>query len=1487
MKSISLLVMGLFFVGSTIAQSDPSTLKKTPIHTSTPLTNTTLNVQPLGTDPGTMNHSCGSHSLNEQHYSDRGILNEYNLSYQQSTSHVVVPPIAKTPGVNTISVIFHVVHNPNNPAENVSNAAIMAVFNEIQQDFSQSNPDIGGARTGLGFNPADANINFCLATQTPTGVPLAEPGVVRVSTTEDWYNSNGGEENKMKSAATGGSTIWNRNNYLNIWICDISNGASSGTAGYAYRPTTSFLPGSTIDGIVIDYNLGVNNEHVTSHEIGHYLGLDHTWGGSGGCGNDDGFADTPSTAGPSFNYAGSCSGSQSTCSGIQTQYENFMDYANCTCMFTQDQADYMLVILNGIRSSLLSSPGCDPVNAPPVVNFIADIADPIVIPVGGSVNFTDQSTNAPTSWLWNFGGGAANSTAQNPSITFNTPGTYDVTLDATNAYGTGTLTKTAHVQVVTPATGTACDTLRNWDPSQSFTYYNVPPTNGAWGYIPGHGHLDLYGNGSSVEDVLQLVEQFSYAGVAEVRRVRLPIFIVQDVAPVGGSVQFKVYDDDNGANPGTVLASETVLLSDLTANAYNEIDFSTPASVSGTFFVGVELQYGAAQDTVLFGLTNTASGATPSFFMEMETYGWLNSGLLGLTESIVMDVMLSNGASPVADVTLSDTLVCVGGDIIANGSNSTNTTNYFWYQTDNPITTIINTSNSSAPTFNFPTAGNYGLILFADGSCQTDTYVQEITVAPAVAATVTPTATTCGNNNGQITITSPTGGNTPNYEYSLDGVNYTSTTTYSNLPSGNYTVYVRTGEDNCETTYPVTVGASTPFAATISPNTSICSGASATITAGGGVSYQWYDGATTLGTTPSISVSPASTTQFECVVTDGSGCQSTVYTTVNVSAVPAAPTITPSGSTTICSGSSLDLTSSSAVNNTWNTAETDQTITVNSSGTYSVTYTNAQGCVSAQASIVVTVNPTPTIAAGTVVNPTTCSTTTGSIQVTGSGTGVVSWTGTATGTSGSVTLPFTIPSLAAGSYNITFVDATGCTSNTLNQALTDPTPPATPTITPSGPLTFCAGGSVTLTSSETSGNLWSNGASTNSIVVNTGGTYSVTYTNGSGCSASSSAVVVVVNNNPATPTVTPSGSTTFCDGGSVVLTSSQSNNNVWSNAATTNAITVSTGGNYSVTYTNANGCSSTSAPVTVTVNSLPATPAISANGPVTFCEGGSVDLTSDATSGNTWSNAATTQSITVNTAGTYTVSVTDGNGCSSGTSNSITVTVNTNPTVSAGVDQTVCEGESVTLTASGASTYVWDNSVVDGVAFTPSSGTTTYTVVGTDANGCSNSSSVDVTANALPTVAVGNFPVICINHPNYVLVEGTPAGGTYSGTGITAGSFDPATGIGTYTVTYEYTDGNGCSNTATNDLTVDGCAGIEDQAKLDLLVFPNPTKEAFTISLDGDFTYTITDMQGKVIAKDKGHNSVQVNTSTFSDGVYFLEVATAATTEVIKITKQD
>ncbi len=1443
-------------------------------------------------------HVCRSHELNEAHYQSRGILQQFNQDYLQGASNAENASLLETSGTNEISIIFHVVYN--NASENVSNAAIMNVYNDLVEDFLLLNSDAANARTGAPFNyvPANPNINFCLATQDPSGNPLPEVGVTRTFTNEVWYDSNNGEENKMKSSATGGADIWNRNNYLNVWICDISNGATSGVAGYAYRPTTSYLPSASIDGIVIDYNLGVNNDNILTHEVGHYLGLDHTWGGSGGCGNDDGFNDTPITAGPSSSYPGSCGGTQQTCSGTYTQYENYMDYSNCTVMFTQAQANYMLTILQGIRSSLLLSPGCDPTNTPPNSAFTSLPAgpSPVVIPVNGSVDFFDASTNVPTGWNWTISGtqgtdwnyiGGTSGTSQDPQVEFYTPGLYDISLAASNSYGTDATpaSEIGYVQVVSPATGTACDTLRNYHVDSSWFIYGAGTTNGAWGVIPSHNAIDLYGNGSSVENTLQYAEYFNYTGTAEVRRIRLPIF--QADAGTPGTVEFRIYQNGTSA-PGTVIASETVNIADLTLNAWNEIDFTTPATVTGPFWAGVELNYGTPQDTVLMVLTDSDPSGTSGFHMEMDTYGWLDATLLGITESLVMDVLLSNGPAPVASYTISDTLLCDGGSVTVNGSGSTNVTNYYWYLTDDPVTTIIDESGAPSNTYSPMTAGDYLVFLFADGSCMTDAATaQSITVNPTISATVTPTGTTCGNNNGQIDITGVTGGDPATYEYSLDGINYVSTSTFTGLPSGTYDVYVRSEGDNCEAVYSVTVNSSTSFTAGVSANSSVCPGGSATITASGGTTYQWFDGATSIAATASTTVTPAATTQYSCVVTDGAGCQSTVFTTVSLYNAPTTPTISASGSTTICSGTSVDLTSSYPTGNSWSTAETSSTITVNSSGSYSVTYTDGNGCTSTSAPTVVTVVASPTISSGAgTSDPTACASSTGSIQVSGSGSGDISWTGTTTGNPTGITLPYTINSLPAGSYNVTFTDGNGCTSNLLSVALNDPTPPATPTVSTSGATTFCNGGNVVLTSSYGSGNSWSNAATTNSITVTSSGSYSVTYTDGSGCSSTSAPVVVTVNPTPTSPTITPSGALTFCDGGSVDLSSSQGSGNAWSNSATSQTITVTTSGTYDVTYTDGNGCSATSSPITVTVNANPTPPTISTSGSTTICQGQTVDLTSSQATGNEWSTTETTATITVSTAGSYSVIYTDANGCSA-TSAPTTVSVNALPTVDGGSDQTVCEGDMVTLSGSGASTYAWDNGITDGTAFTPSVGTTTYTVTGTDANGCTNTDQVDVIVNALPTVTISPLSTVCDYTPAITLAGGSPAGGTYSGTGVTGTTFDPATaGLGTHTITYSYTDANGCTNTSSTDILVDGCASIDETTITGLEIYPNPVEDVLTIELKGEFDIIINDARGRIVGTFNSKDQLNVDTQNFESGVYLLTITNEFGQTVHRIIKR-
>ncbi|MBL7953751.1 MAG: HYR domain-containing protein, partial [Flavobacteriales bacterium] len=414
--------------------------------------------------------------------------------------------------------------------------------------------------------------------------------------------------------------------------------------------------------------------------------------------------------------------------------------------------------------------------------------------------------------------------------------------------------------------------------------------------------------------------------------------------------------------------------------------------------------------------------------------------------------------------------------------------------------------------------------------------------------------------------------------------------------------------------------------------TTFCSGGTVTLTSSSAAGNLWSNGATT----PSITVSTPG--NYAVTVTDANGCSAaSASTTVAVNVPPAPPVINASGPATFCSGGSVTLTSSSATGNVWSTGETTQSITVSASGNYSVAVTNGNGCSATSAATTVTVNPnpaTPTISAG---GPLAfCAG--GSVTLTSSSaTGNVWSTGETTQS---------IAVSASGNYSVTVTNGNGCSATSAGTTVTVNPNPATPTISAGGPLAFCPGGSVTLTSSSATGNVWSTGATTQSITVNASGTYTVTVTNGNGCSATSAGTTVTVNPNPSTPTISAGGTTTFCAGGSVTLTSSSATGNVWSTGETTQSITVSASGNYSVTVTNGNGCSATSASTTVTVNPTPATPVISASGPTTFCPGGNITLTSNSAAGNLWSNGATTPSITVGTSGNYSVTVTDGNGCS-------------------------------------------------------------------------------------------------------------------------------------------------------------------------------------------------------------------------------------------------
>jgi len=357
--------------------------------------------------------------------------------------------------------------------------------------------------------------------------------------------------------------------------------------------------------------------------------------------------------------------------------------------------------------------------------------------------------------------------------------------------------------------------------------------------------------------------------------------------------------------------------------------------------------------------------------------------------------------------------------------------------------------------------------------------------------------------------------------------------------------------------------------------------------------------------------------------------------------------------------------------------------------------------------------------------------------------------------------------------------------------------------------TICAGQSATLTATPTPTGgtyLWSpGGQTTQSIIVSPASTsnYSVVYTL-NGCASPSASGTVTVNPSPTVIVNNP----TICNGQSTTLTATPSSlggTYLWSpGGQTTQSIIVSPAStiSYSVVYTLA-GCPSPLTNGTVTVNPIHT---ITAASNQTVCQNTALsNITMTIGGGATGATitglpAGITSSVvgsTVTISGTPTVSgsfpytvTTTGNACAVATTNA-TITVNPTPLIDAGIDQSVCDGTSVVLNASGGNTYTWDNGVSNGIAFTPIT-SATYTITGTSIEGCINSDQVNVTVNPIPVVIAGNNLVLCENQSTIIAGSGAVIY-TWNNGVINGASFTPPLGTTVYTVTG--TTAAGCTST--------------------------------------------------------------------------------------------
>lgn len=644
-------------------------------------------------------------------------------------------------------------------------------------------------------------------------------------------------------------------------------------------------------------------------------------------------------------------------------------------------------------------------------------------------------------------------------------------------------------------------------------------------------------------------------------------------------------------------------------------------------------------------------------------------------------------------------------------------------------------------------AGNYTLsgITCNDmcGNPLNDSYAFSIVIPPL---SVVVTGSDCCSGSITTLTATPTGGST--YTYLWDHSGGTGSTMTANA-AGTYCVTVT---DACSLT---ATGCKTIniIPTPVINTATVCNGSNATLSVTGCTgTIQWQEWGTIPSTTPI-------TNAAECTACGGSPL--TVF-----------------GVYISCSiGGSCPTTIPGWVNT--GTATSSITVSPPYASQYQAICTVGGGC-SAQSTVLVNCAPPLSV---TVNSATICAGNNTNITATptgGTGSYTYSWNpGTVSGAGPNIVNP-----ASTTTYYVTVTDGAGNTASASGVVTVN----AIPAVNAGADQTVCQNTIVTLSGSGATSFSWDNGVTNGTPFTPLATTtYNVTGTDANSCS-NTDAVVLTVNN---LPNVNAGSDQTVCPSTLVTLSGSGVTSFIWNNGVTNGTpFTPIATTTYTVTGTDGNSCSNTDQVVVTVSNSL----VVEAGPNVSLCLNDSVQLSATGGTNFIWSPVTGLSSSTIYnpyvkplTSTTYSVTVSN-NGCSG--IDTVVVTVNNLPNVDGGNPQTVCAGISVSLSVTGATTFIWDNGITNGTPFTPPA-TATYTVTGTDVNSCSNTDQVVVTINPLPTINAGADQTVCAG--TSVLVSGSGATTIIWDNGITNGTpFIPLTTT-TYTVTG--TDGNSCSNT--------------------------------------------------------------------------------------------
>jgi hypothetical protein len=526
----------------------------------------------------------------------------------------------KTQMINyTIPVIVHVVHGGQavGTFPNLAQGQINSQITVLNADFAGTGLNNGNLPAVFAAVKANTGITFCLAQKDPNGVTLAEPGIERINyISKGWNNPAGAAYNTPTTfvnyvdGTIKPGSIWDPTRYMNIWITD--ENASTGLLGYATFPAGSGLTGipgglgtNTTDGLWCwsrafgsnsifptgTYHATYNKGRTMTHEIGHWVGLRHIWGDDGtACTGSDFCNDTPNQA--NENYGCPTFATNTSCSNAGDMAMNFMDYTDdpCMYMFTNDQsARIQTAMLNGTHRSQLGTSSatlCTIAAATPTANFTmvsAGCTNSVI-----TVNNLTNGTPAPTYvWSSNPVTGVSfnpNNTAFAPTINFTTPGTYTISVAATNSLGTNSNTKVISITSCTTAVLCA-DTITNVTATGTLGLATAGSDTATPGCSPKAGYL----MGSNCYDDKEKAEFFAFSKYSSITSPQIKsvivIFYKNGTRGTGGNsataVNLKLYNGTMASGP----TGTTTPFGQVNANIGNILAVAATNSVN---YVGLQ-----------------------------------------------------------------------------------------------------------------------------------------------------------------------------------------------------------------------------------------------------------------------------------------------------------------------------------------------------------------------------------------------------------------------------------------------------------------------------------------------------------------------------------------------------------------------------------------------------------------------------------------------------------------------------------------------------------------------------------------------------------------------------------------------------------------------------------------------------------------------------------------------------------------------------------